>query len=139
MESEPYTLSASTDDDNIELTEISIASFKPNPLFYLTYPGGISSEIIDFHHKGMIEFNGGEGVETIIVIANHIPGEPIVAFAIYFLGPKPPKRELMAPVDADFTFINEVKKQTEDHSREFYHENEDISQFYNPCHARSCS
>ncbi|PVH68373.1 hypothetical protein DL98DRAFT_474872 [Cadophora sp. DSE1049] len=126
MESEQYTLFTSTDYDNIKLTEISIASFKPNPLFYLTYPGGISSEIKDFHHKGMIEFNKGEEVETIKVVADHIPDKPTVTFAIYFPGPKPPKRKLKAPVDANFKFINEVKKQTGPHSQKFYRENEHI-------------
>ncbi|KAH7418775.1 hypothetical protein BKA64DRAFT_655162 [Cadophora sp. MPI-SDFR-AT-0126] len=125
MESEQYKLFTSTGSDNIELAKISIAAFKPNALFYLTHGGDISSDIKIFHRKDMIEFYEGEKVETIKVVADHLPDKPIVAFAIYFYGPEPPNRGLKAPEEADFKFKDEVKKQTQEH-KQFYRENKDI-------------
>ncbi|PVH68377.1 hypothetical protein DL98DRAFT_631462, partial [Cadophora sp. DSE1049] len=114
MES-PYVLSTSTNFDDVELAEISLKSFENNPLVYLTYPRGVSREVIHFHHKSYIQFTKEEGVELIRVVANNLPGKPTVAFGILFYGPKPPKKKLTRPADADFRFLDKLKAQTKLH------------------------
>lgn len=105
-----------------------MAAFKSNPLLYRTFRNVTPSEIKNFHCKDMIEFHEGEEVETIKVVADHLPGKPIVAFAICFYGPKPP-RDVTPPAEADFKFIHKVKEQTQHHTQQFYRENKDISKF----------
>ncbi|KAH7309386.1 hypothetical protein BKA65DRAFT_559601 [Rhexocercosporidium sp. MPI-PUGE-AT-0058] len=121
-----YLLSTSTNFDDVKLAEISLQSFENNPLVYLTYPKGVSREVVNFHYKSHIQFTKEEEVELIKVIANHLPGKPTVAFGIVVYGPKPPKKELRLPVDADFRFLNKLKEQTKLHTEKFYRKNEDI-------------
>ncbi len=131
MTSEQYTLFTSTHNDDVELARISILSFQHNPLHYLTYPNCDLSQVIDYHFKSMIMFKQEEKVETIEVLEDSMFGKRIVAFAILFLGPKPPKKELKPPSGADFKFLDEVKKQTGPYVGAIYQDTTDISQFNN--------
>ena len=122
-----YSLSCIIIPNNyLALTNILISSFKNNPYYFLTYLG-VPEEISKAYHLATLIKFDEESVQTIKVVHNQT--KTIVAFATWFIGPKPQNKTPNPPDGSTFAFLNDIKKRVGQVANGIYNEDTDWSKF----------